>query len=106
KTTSSVSEFTGKVIEVHSGDSLTVENPAKNEVVRLFLANIRAPATGNPRSGEPDKPYAFESKDFVRKHAIGKKVKVQIEFSRKIKVKGEGDKEEDKTLTFATIFLP
>lgn len=106
KTTSATSEFNGKVIEVHSGDSLTVENLSNNELIRVFLANVRAPAAGNPRRGEPDKPFAFESKEFVRKNTIGKKVKVNIEFSRKIQVTDDNGKAEDKTLTFATLFLP
>jgi endonuclease YncB( thermonuclease family) len=48
------------------------------------LANIRAPALGNPKKGEVDKPWAFESKEYARKLLIGRKVRVEIEFSREI----------------------
>lgn len=40
-------EFTGKVVEVHSGDSLTVERDGdfgKNALVRVFLASVKAPS--------------------------------------------------------------
>lgn len=39
--------------------------------MRLFLANLKAPQMGNPVRGEPDKPWAFESKEFLRKLIIG-----------------------------------
>jgi hypothetical protein len=53
---------------VNSGDSLTVYNADKNEHVRVFLPNIRAP-TGT-------QAYSFESKELLRKKFIGQKVRV------------------------------
>jgi hypothetical protein len=36
-------EFTGKVVEVHSGDSLTIEKDADFKLIRVYLASIKAP---------------------------------------------------------------
>lgn len=69
---------------------------------RLFLANLRAPAVGNQKRGDADKPGAFESKDFLRKNAVGKKVKVEVEYTRNIVNEIEGD---ERTLTFVTVFV-
>lgn len=69
-TQQSESSFSGKVIEVHSGDCLSVETP-KGDILRLNLSNIRAPAIGNPKRGEPAKPWALEAKELVRHLAIG-----------------------------------
>jgi endonuclease YncB( thermonuclease family) len=46
--------YMATVSEIHSGDSLTVHNPDKNEFVRLYLPNIRAPTNAQP--------FAYESK--------------------------------------------
>ena len=63
--------FFGRVVEVKSGDNLLVENPDTGESKRYYLANIKAPQVGNFRRGEADKPYAFESKEFLRTFTIG-----------------------------------
>jgi len=103
-------EFAGKVVEANSGDSLTVENLKNGEQMRVFLANIRAPAQGNPKKGEPAKPWAWESREFVRHQAVGKKVRVEVEFTRKIAMKaseeGEAPTGEEKEFTFVSIILP
>lgn len=85
------------VYEVHSGDSISVFNPIKNEIVRVFFPNTRAPSNG--------KPYAFEAKEALRKRCIGKKVRVIVEFTKNINVKKfEGDIGENKNFTFASVF--
>lgn len=66
-------EYQGRVIEVNSGDSLTIENLKNGEQTRVYLANIRAPAFGNPKKGEAPKAWAWEAKEFVRSQAVGKK---------------------------------
>lgn len=73
--------FSGLVVEVHSGDQITVAvPPASGATVgqerRLALSSVRAPRMGNPRRGVDDEPWALESKDALRKLAIGKTVKV------------------------------
>lgn len=52
-------------------------------------------------SGEPE-PYAWESKEALRKATIGKKVKVIMEFSRTIPGKPG---EKDRNMDFATVIL-
>lgn len=95
KTQSLQHTFVGKAIEVLSGDSLKVLNLETNEVVRIYLSNVKAPALG--------KPFAFEARESLRKRVIGKKVKVDIEFSKNIPVKKD-DKTEEKNFVFATVF--
>ena len=52
-------------------------------------------------SDEPE-PYAWESKEALRKAAIGKKVKVVMEFSKTVPGK-EGSK--DRNMDFASVFF-
>ena len=100
-------EFAAKVVEANSGDSLTVENLKNGEQTRVFLANVRAPALGNPKKGELPKPWAWESREFIRHQAVGKKVRVEVEFTRKIAMKGEDETPgEEKEFTFVSIILP
>jgi staphylococcal nuclease domain-containing protein 1 len=39
-------------------------------------------SVGNVKRGEPDEPYAFEAREFLRKKLIGKKVKRVIDYTR------------------------
>lgn len=97
----------GKVIEVHSGDSLSVQNLSNGVVKRLFLSNVRAPGVGN-KKGEPEKVGAFDAKEFMRKLLIGKSVRVEIEFSKTLPVKlvdPAKPAEQARTLEFASLFL-
>lgn len=73
-------------MEVHSGDSLTIERDNSGEQIRVFLASIKAPSMGRQKAGETgnDEPYAWESKESLRKLAIGKRVKVEMEYSRAV----------------------
>jgi len=43
KTNSGDDNFSGRVVEVHSGDSLTVERDSDLDRIRLFLACVKAP---------------------------------------------------------------
>jgi hypothetical protein len=43
ETLDNMSDFTGKVVEVHSGDSLTVEKDEDFKLVRIFLSSVKAP---------------------------------------------------------------
>ena len=106
--------FHGKVIEAHSGDSISIQNVVNNEIKRIFLANIRAPTLGNPKKAEPEKPWGFESKEFVRTTLVGKKVKVEVEYIKTIQPKEIPGEEpvaitsatkKNLTLEFGSIFL-
>ena len=80
--------FDGKVVEVLSGDSIVVlTNPdrpfgAAPDERRLSLSSLRAPRVGNARRNEPDAPFAWESKDALRRYLIGRKVHCEVEYTR------------------------
>lgn len=95
--TSNSKEFSAIVVEVHSGDSISVLGEGKKDPIRIFFPHTRAPASGQP--------YAFESKETLRRKCIGKKVRVEIEFVKKIPVKKiDGTGEEMKDFTYASVF--
>ena len=52
---------------------------------KVFFASVKAPAIGN-QSTESE-PWAWEAKEYVRKHAVGKKVKIVMEFHREVEIK-------------------
>lgn len=52
------------------------------------------------KPGEEPDPWAWDSKEALRKASIGKKVKVIMEFSRTVKVG-----EQERNMDFATILL-
>lgn len=60
----------GKVKLVNSGDSLLLQHPKTKAEKTFSLAYVSAPRL--KRDG--DEPYAFESRDFLRKLAVGKEV--------------------------------
>lgn len=92
------------MVEVHSGDSLTIESeePAPLFTKRIFLASLRSPAMAR-KAGDEDEQWAWESKEFLRKQVIGKKVRVEMEFQKTVPIK-KGDKEDERNMEFATIF--
>ena len=44
---SNINDFVGRVVEVHSGDSLTVERESDHNQVRVFLSSVKAPTLNN-----------------------------------------------------------
>ncbi|KRX01507.1 hypothetical protein PPERSA_01410 [Pseudocohnilembus persalinus] len=91
-------EFIGKVVEVHSGDSLTIQSVKFGTVGRFSLTNLKAPVILRNTA----KPYAYESKEFLRKMVIGKQVKVQMEYEKFYKVTREIYDEEKDDLVEVT----
>jgi len=51
--------------------------------------------------GDPE-PYAWESKEALRKASIGKKVKVVMEYSKTVQTKAS---DKDRNMDFASVFL-
>jgi len=88
-------DFMGRVVEVHTGDSLTVERESDGKNFRLFLATVKAPLLMKKAGEDPD-PYSWESKEALRKAAIGKRVKVVMEFSKTI---------NERNMDFASVFI-
>ncbi|KAJ4959753.1 hypothetical protein NE237_019663 [Protea cynaroides] len=81
--------FTGKVVEVVSGDCIIVADdsvPFGSPLAerRVNLSSIRCPKMGNPRRDEKPAPYAREVKEFLRTRLIGRQVNVSMEYSRKV----------------------
>jgi endonuclease YncB( thermonuclease family) len=60
---------------------MTIERESDLKPIRVFLATVKAPIL-NKGKGESADPYAWESKEALRKATIGKKVKVIMEFSK------------------------
>ncbi|CAH2073709.1 unnamed protein product, partial [Thlaspi arvense] len=105
--------FTGKVVEVVSGDCVIVADdaipfgsPAAER--RVNLSSIRCPKMGNPRREEKPAPYAREAREFLRQRLIGKQVIVQMEYSRKL-TPADGPTTSgaaERVMDFGSVFLP
>ncbi|KAG8058870.1 hypothetical protein GUJ93_ZPchr0002g25384 [Zizania palustris] len=82
-------KFTGKVVEVVSGDCIIVADDdapygSPSAERRVNLSSIRAPKLGNPRRDDKPENFAREAKEFLRTRLIGKQVTVAMEYSRRI----------------------
>ncbi|XP_038989395.1 ribonuclease TUDOR 1-like isoform X2 [Phoenix dactylifera] len=108
--------FTGKVVEVVSGDCIIVADDAApygspSAERRVNLSSIRAPKMGNPRRNEKPAPYAREAREFLRSRLIDRQVNVSMEYSRKVNladgpnpaaVSGSADA---RVMDFGSVFL-
>ncbi|KAL9241835.1 hypothetical protein vseg_015899 [Gypsophila vaccaria] len=106
--------FTGKVVEVVSGDCIIVADdavPFGSPLAerRVNLSSIRCPKMGNPRTGDGRENYAREAKEFLRQKLIGRQVNVCMEYSRKVPV---GDNTnplaasaDSKVIDFGSVYL-
>ena len=98
-----------RCVMVNSGDSLTVLNK-KNEEVRIFLSNLKAPAMARFGSDEQNKPWAFQSKEFIRKKLVGKILMCDLDYIHTInlenyKTKGPEDSSPSKrVMKFYTVY--
>ncbi|CAN4086533.1 unnamed protein product [Withania somnifera] len=108
--------FTGKVVEVVSGDCLVIADDSlpfgdPSAERRVNLSSIRAPKIGNPRREEKPAPYAREAKELLRNRLIGKQVQVSMEYSRKVSMAdgpaapAGGALPESRVMDFGTVFL-
>ncbi|CAL5444321.1 unnamed protein product [Camellia sinensis] len=107
--------FTGKVVEVVSGDCIIVADdsvPYGSPLAerRVNLSSIRCPKMGNPRRDEKPAPYAREAKDLLRQRLIGRQVNVQMEYSRKVipsdAAAAAGGPTDSRVMDFGSVFLP
>ncbi|PRQ26700.1 putative micrococcal nuclease [Rosa chinensis] len=94
--------FTGKVVEVVSGDCIIVADdslPSGSPLAerRVNLSSIWFPKMHNPRRDEKPAPYAREAKELLRTRLIGSQVSVQLEYSRKA---GQGG-----AMDFGSVFV-
>ncbi|EFJ43941.1 hypothetical protein VOLCADRAFT_95870 [Volvox carteri f. nagariensis] len=74
--------FTGKVVEVVSGDCVVVKDATNGAERRVNLSSIRAPRP--PARDRPAEAWATEAKEFLRKRIIGRPVEVKMEYTRKV----------------------
>ncbi|XP_071731814.1 ribonuclease TUDOR 2-like [Rutidosis leptorrhynchoides] len=105
--------FTGKVVEVVSGDciivaddSLPFGSPAAER--RVNLSSIRCPKLGNPRRDEKPAPYAREARELLRTRLIGRQVQVSMEYSRKVPIDGSvapSGPADSRVMGFGSVFL-
>jgi staphylococcal nuclease domain-containing protein 1 len=78
---------------VHSGDSVTIERDVDFKLLRVFLSSIKAPKHNH----DVQEDFGWESKESLRKLAIGKKVRCVIEYTKTTENKIQ--------MTFASVFL-
>ena len=88
-----------------SGDTLIVLLDGKDPLVpssqrRVNLASVRAPKLGNLKKNMSDEPWAQEAKEKLVHLAIGKKVKIMVEYERTSLVGTE-----EQTFTYCTVEL-
>ena len=95
--------FNATVVEVHSGDCVSVMPEGAEITKKLFFASVRSPAMAQGRSGGENEPWAFEAKELVRKHTIGQKVLVEMEFKKEIELKRGPNTGEKRKMEFASI---
>ncbi|XP_044504152.1 ribonuclease TUDOR 1-like [Mangifera indica] len=102
--------FTGKVVEVVSGDCIIVADDSVSygsplAERRVNLSSIRCPKIGNPRKDEKPAPYAKEAREFLRTRLIGKQVNVQMEYSRKVPMADGTTTSDSRIMDFGSVFL-
>uniref|UniRef100_A0A5B7AQR1 Ribonuclease n=1 Tax=Davidia involucrata TaxID=16924 RepID=A0A5B7AQR1_DAVIN len=102
--------FTGKVVEVVSGDCIIVADdavPFGSPLAerRVNLSSIRCPKIGNPRRDEKPAPYAREAKDFLRTRLVGRQVNVSMEYSRKVTMADGPAAADSRVMDFGSVFL-
>jgi staphylococcal nuclease domain-containing protein 1 len=95
KSEGSKNEFEATVMTVHSGDSVSIKSPSA-EILRIFLSHMKAPKFGKPNTEEPDQPWAFQAKEFLRKSLVGKKVRCEQDYSKTL--------EDGKKMNFYSLF--
>ncbi|KAL6972941.1 Translin-1 [Sarracenia purpurea var. burkii] len=106
--------FTGKVVEVVSGDCVIVADDSvpygsPSAERRVNLSSIRCPKMGNPRRDEKPAPYAREAKEFLRTRLIGRQVNVSMEYSRKVGMadgtNGSAGPADSRVMDFGSVFM-
>lgn len=104
--------FTGKVVEVVSGDCIVVADdavPFGSPLAerRVNLSSIRAPLMRSREQQNKPEKYAREAKEFLRQKLIGRQVNVSMEYSRKIAL-GDGTAPaaaDSRVMDFGSVFL-
>mmetsp|Transcript_16079 Transcript_16079/g.18495 ORF Transcript_16079/g.18495 Transcript_16079/m.18495 type:complete len:984 (+) Transcript_16079:208-3159(+) len=98
------SEIQGTVVEVLTGDTVSIlpnNVPYTSDLVlkKVSMASVRSPRLGNEKTGKVDEPYAAECKQRLINLTIGKQCRVTIDYEREIPL---GDRTPE-TRQFGTI---
>ncbi|KAG7367213.1 staphylococcal nuclease-like protein [Nitzschia inconspicua] len=101
---SGAAEITGTVVEVLSGDTISIlpdgqTYDSDDKLMKISLASIRAPRVGNERAGRADEPYSHECKDRLRLLTVGKQCKVQVHYERDIPLGDNSEKRKFGTVS-------
>ncbi|KAJ1636533.1 hypothetical protein T492DRAFT_901675 [Pavlovales sp. CCMP2436] len=88
-----MSEYQARVVEVVGADVLIVHDGVSER--RICLSAVKVPRAGFERRCDAGEPWAYEAKEWTRRAAIGKKVRVVPEFTRRLEARdavaaGEG----------------
>jgi len=106
-----MSEYQARVVEVVGADVLVVAAGAPGaqpDERRVYLSSIRAPRAGNERRGDAGEPYAYDGKEWLRKAAVGKKVRVVPEYRRTLEAReagASGAAMPEVERTYAAVFV-
>jgi hypothetical protein len=46
------------------------------------LSHIKAPKLGRPNKNEEDKPWVWQSREYLRKILVGKKIRCEFDYSK------------------------
>ena len=76
------SEIDAVCLQVHSGDSISIRDERTKEISRIFLSHIKAPKLARPNKDEEDKPWAWQSREYLRKILVGKKLRCEFDYSK------------------------
>ena len=104
-TSEGLPSFTGRVVEVHSGDTLTVEDAKTGEATRVSLASIRVPFGGTRDGAKKPEPFSFEARDTLRQLTIGKQVSVSVDYARRGRDKNGVERSDGNVRLSATVLL-
>lgn len=89
-----------KVVEVHNGDTVTVQEPS-GERLRIFMTNLKSPRY-NWSEVDKGPAWSFEAREFTRTNLVKKMVGLEMDV-RKVIVKEEEKREV--VINAGTIFL-
>ena len=89
-----------KVVEVHNGDAITVQEPS-GERLRIFFTNLKSPKY-NWADADKSPSWSFEAREFTRTSLVKKKVGLEMDV-RKVIIKEEEKKEI--IINAGTVFL-
>jgi len=100
---SGASQIIGTVVEVITGDTLSilpngVPYDSEERLKKISLASVRSPRVGNERVGRADEPYSHECKDRLRVLTVGKNVKITVHYEREIPIGGKTEKRQFGTI--------